>query len=192
MHLQHFCSKNKLCIFISFIGNVQKTVSGRWWLSCSGPATGPDGSQCCLQDEGDCDSDTDCCEGLYCEQRLVFNKGLKAWDTFPPYFWNIITFKYVKTSNNEFLFFASLFTVGAMTIARPSQLSCLQLRLQRSTFQQRLSRLDTTYQMWWNGPTKRSNYFYKRWMQLFQDSRTMFKWIHHYGLIHIWRRHSHH
>jgi len=48
--------------------NVQETVNGRWWLSCSGPATGPDGNQCCLQDEGDCDSDSDCCEGLYCEQ----------------------------------------------------------------------------------------------------------------------------
>jgi len=48
--------------------NVQEIVSGRWWLSCSGPATGPDGNQCCLQDEGDCDSDSDCCEGLYCEQ----------------------------------------------------------------------------------------------------------------------------
>jgi len=48
--------------------NVPETVSGRWWLSCSGPATGPDGYQCCLQDEGDCDSDSDCCEGLYCEQ----------------------------------------------------------------------------------------------------------------------------
>jgi len=48
--------------------NVQKTVSERWWQSCSGPVTGPDGYQCCLQDEGDCDSDSDCCEGLYCEQ----------------------------------------------------------------------------------------------------------------------------
>merc|ERR1712242_55459 len=47
---------------------VQETVNGRWWQSCSGPAIGSDGNQCCLQDEGDCDSDSDCCEGLYCEQ----------------------------------------------------------------------------------------------------------------------------
>merc|ERR1712038_565135 len=44
----------------------QETVSGRWWMSCSG--THWAGYQCCLQDEGDCDSDSDCCEGLYCEQ----------------------------------------------------------------------------------------------------------------------------
>jgi len=48
--------------------NVPDTVDGRWWKSCTGPTMGSDGNQCCLQGEGDCDSDSDCCVGLYCEQ----------------------------------------------------------------------------------------------------------------------------